>query len=77
MSKNILEGLTDIDDLIKNLHKIGYLPEGIFAAKEVFLLFRSLGNNSNYSNLANIVYKILNKELMPEAVIDYMRNFKV
>ncbi|AGT27356.1 NAD(P)H-dependent glycerol-3-phosphate dehydrogenase [Borrelia miyamotoi] len=77
VNKNILEGLTDIDDLIKNLHKIGYLPEGIFAAKEVSLLFRSLDNNSNYSNLANIVYKILNKELMPEAVIDYIRNFKV
>ena len=76
VSKNILAELTDIDDLIRNIHKIGYLPEGIFAAKEIFLLFKSLGCDSNYSNLANIIYKILNKELMPESIIDYMKNFK-
>ncbi|BCR21799.1 NAD(P)H-dependent glycerol-3-phosphate dehydrogenase [Borrelia sp. HM] len=76
VSKNILAGFTDIDDLIRNIHKIGYLPEGILAAKEISLLFKSLGCDLNYSNLANIIYKILNKELMPESIIDYIRNFK-
>ncbi|AHH08335.1 NAD(P)H-dependent glycerol-3-phosphate dehydrogenase [Borrelia anserina] len=77
VNKNILEGLVDIDDLINNIHKIGYLPEGIFAAKEVSLLFKSLGSDSNDHSLANIVYKILNKELKPEAIVDCIRNFKV
>ncbi|AHH03346.1 Glycerol-3-phosphate dehydrogenase [NAD(P)+] [Borrelia nietonii YOR] len=76
ISKNILEGLTDIDDLINNIHKIGYLPEGIVAAKEISVLFKYLGNNSNEHSLVNIVYKILNKELKPEAVVNYIRNFK-
>lgn len=77
VSKNILEGLAGINDLINNIHKIGYLPEGVIAANEVALLFKFLGSDSSYHNLASIVYKILNKELRPEAVIDYIRNFKV
>ncbi|AHH10538.1 NAD(P)H-dependent glycerol-3-phosphate dehydrogenase [Borrelia coriaceae] len=77
VSKNVLEGFNGINDLINSIHKIGYLPEGIVAANEVFLLFKSLGHNSDYHNLANIVYRILNKELKPEAVIDYIKNFKV
>ncbi|BDU62955.1 glycerol-3-phosphate dehydrogenase [Candidatus Borrelia fainii] len=77
VSKNILEGLAGIDDLINHIHKIGYLPEGVIAANEVAMLFKFLGSDSSCNNLASIVYKILNKELRPEAVIDYIRNFKV
>ncbi|ACH93315.1 MULTISPECIES: NAD(P)H-dependent glycerol-3-phosphate dehydrogenase [Borrelia] len=76
VGKNILEDFRDIDDLISNINKIGYLPEGLVAAREVALLFKFLGISSDFQNLAMIVYKILNKELKPEAVIDYIKNFK-
>lgn len=36
VSKNILESFLSIDDLISNIEKIGYLPEGVLAAKSIF-----------------------------------------
>ncbi|WP_024653904.1 NAD(P)H-dependent glycerol-3-phosphate dehydrogenase [Borrelia persica] len=77
VSKNILECFRDVDDLINNINKIGYLPEGIIAAREIALLSNFLGISSDYQNLVNVVYKILNKKLQPEAVVDYIKSFKV
>ncbi|WKC57926.1 NAD(P)H-dependent glycerol-3-phosphate dehydrogenase [Borrelia sp. P9F1] len=73
VSKNILNGFVGIDDLIGNIHKIGYLPEGVTAAKEVSLL---LEHDLGSQGLAGVVYRILNKEISPEAVIEYIKNFK-
>ncbi|UER67547.1 NAD(P)H-dependent glycerol-3-phosphate dehydrogenase [Borrelia sp. BU AG58] len=73
VSKNILNGFAGIDDLINNIHKIGYFPEGLVAAKEVSLL---LDHGLSIQGLAGVVYRILNKEASPEAVIEYIRNFK-
>ncbi|AWG42750.1 NAD(P)H-dependent glycerol-3-phosphate dehydrogenase [Candidatus Borreliella tachyglossi] len=75
VSKNILDDFLDIDDLISNIHKIGYLPEGVIAAKEVSSLVKILGINEKYHNLVNIVYSILNKESSHEAVIDYITHY--
>ncbi|AYE36242.1 NAD(P)H-dependent glycerol-3-phosphate dehydrogenase [Borrelia turcica IST7] len=73
VSKGILSNFEGIDDLISNIHKIGYLPEGVVAAREVSLL---LGNDLGKQGLAGVVYKILNKEASPDAVIEYIKNFK-
>jgi glycerol-3-phosphate dehydrogenase (NAD(P)+) len=38
IEKNILEPFKDIDDLLARIHELGYLPEGIAAAKYVKIL---------------------------------------
>ncbi|QMU99152.1 NAD(P)H-dependent glycerol-3-phosphate dehydrogenase [Borrelia sp. A-FGy1] len=73
VSNSILNSFEGIDDLISNIHKIGYIPEGVIAAREVFLL---LENDLDSQGLAGVVYKILNKETNPESVIEYIINFK-
>ncbi len=74
VSKNILESFFSIDDLINNIEKIGYLPEGVFAAKSIFSLLKELNRDFNPNSLLSVIYKILNKELGAESVIEYMRD---
>ncbi len=74
VSKNILESFFSIDDLINNIEKIGYLPEGVFAAKSIFSLLKELNRDFNPNSLLIVIYKILNKELGAESVIEYMRD---
>ncbi|UGQ17165.1 NAD(P)H-dependent glycerol-3-phosphate dehydrogenase [Borrelia sp. RT1S] len=74
VSKGILNGFVGIDDLIGDIHKIGYLPEGVTASKEVFLL---LEHDLASQGLAGVVYRVLNKEISPEAVIEYIRNLNI
>ncbi len=74
VSKNILEIFFSIDDLINNIEKIGYLPEGVFASKSIFSLLKELNRDFNPNSLLSVIYKILNKELGAESVIEYMRD---
>ncbi|WNY64916.1 NAD(P)H-dependent glycerol-3-phosphate dehydrogenase [Borreliella carolinensis] len=76
VSKNILENFLSIDDLISNIEKIGYLPEGVLAAKSIFSFFKQLNRDLNSNSLLSVIYKILNKELEPKSVIEYMRDVR-
>ncbi|AJA90190.1 glycerol-3-phosphate dehydrogenase [Borreliella chilensis] len=74
VSKNVLERFSNIDDLISNIKKIGYLPEGVLAAKSIFVLLKESNRDLNPNSLLSVIYKILNKELGPESILDYMRD---
>lgn len=60
---DMLSKFNDIDDLIANVQKIGYLPEGAIACKYI----NQIAAEKNIKLLiCNGLYKILNKELTPE-----------
>jgi glycerol-3-phosphate dehydrogenase (NAD(P)+) len=69
IEKNILTPFQNIEDILKRINEIGYLPEGVAAANYVNMLadkFRlklpiSIG-----------LYKILNREIEP---LDFLRDF--
>ena len=66
INKKVLDQFTDLDDMIKNFSKLGYLPEGIIAAR-----FASQLADQYKLKLPMIqaVYKMINKEISPvEAV---------
>ncbi len=64
--KKIIEPYKDLDDLIENINELGYLPEGIMAAR-----FASELAFQHKLKLPMIqsVYKLLNKELTPMEAI--------
>ena len=62
IEKNILASYKDIDDLLKRIAEIGYLPEGIAAAKYIRLLAEKYKLKMP---VAVGLCKILNKELDP------------
>lgn len=64
--KNILKDYKDIDDLIANIQKIGYLPEGIVAAKYAFQLKQKYKLRLN---IISLVFTVLNKEANPEEAL--------
>ncbi|MCQ2603937.1 MAG: NAD(P)-dependent glycerol-3-phosphate dehydrogenase [Spirochaetia bacterium] len=66
INKNILENFTDIDDLIKNISKIGYLAEGAVAAKYVKQI---IDDHKLKLPISSMVYSIINKEISPENAI--------
>ncbi|HOV62498.1 MAG TPA: NAD(P)H-dependent glycerol-3-phosphate dehydrogenase [Spirochaetia bacterium] len=59
---NILYRYTNLDDLIENIHSIGYLPEGVIACKYVQQIAEKYKLRLPISST---VYKILNKEADP------------
>lgn len=59
---NLLKDFRNIDDLIDNAGKIGYLPEGIYAAKKVYELSREYKLKLP---VCNGVYRVLNKDIEP------------
>ena len=63
MIKNdILSKFTDIDDLIANIAKIGYLPEGAVACKYI----HEIAERKNIKlTICDGLYRILNKEIRP------------
>jgi glycerol-3-phosphate dehydrogenase (NAD(P)+) len=63
---NILDRFTSIDDLVENIAKVGYLPEGVMAAKHAWSLFEK---HSLKIEIIPMVYRILNKEMGAEAAI--------
>ena len=62
VEKRILEPFRDIDDLLERISEIGYLPEGVAAAKYVNLLVER--HNLNMPISVGL-YRILNRELEP------------
>ncbi|PIE98770.1 MAG: glycerol-3-phosphate dehydrogenase [Treponema sp.] len=67
IKEDILSRFTGIDDIIANIAKIGYLPEGVVACKHVQKICEKL--NLKLSITMGL-YKILNKEVEPTEFID-------
>jgi glycerol-3-phosphate dehydrogenase (NAD(P)+) len=59
---NILYRYENLDDLIENIHTVGYLPEGVVACKYVQQLAEKYKLKLP---IASTVFKILNKEAEP------------
>lgn len=66
INTNMLDNFTSIDDLISNVSKIGYLPEGAIACKYIHDL--SVSHNLKLK-ICNGLYEILNKEKKPLDVL--------
>jgi glycerol-3-phosphate dehydrogenase (NAD(P)+) len=64
--KRVLSGFKDIEDLVRRINSIGYLPEGAVACAHVEALARKHGLRMPISHG---VYRILNREIEPEALI--------
>ncbi|MCF0242776.1 MAG: NAD(P)-dependent glycerol-3-phosphate dehydrogenase [Treponema sp.] len=64
---DILSNFKDLDDLIANISKIGYLPEGAVACKYVHEI--AVQKNLKLP-ISDSLYRILNKEISPK---DYLR----
>ncbi|MCL2192020.1 MAG: glycerol-3-phosphate dehydrogenase, partial [Treponema sp.] len=62
IEKKILEPFKDIDDLLDRINEIGYLPEGVAAAKYVKLLVE---RHQLSMPISIGLYQILNRELEP------------
>lgn len=67
VNSGLLDDFKNIDDIIANVSKIPYLPEGVFACKYVNLLAESLKIKLP---IASGLYKILNKEVKPKEFIE-------
>jgi glycerol-3-phosphate dehydrogenase (NAD(P)+) len=60
IEKDILRSFKNLDDLINRIGEIGYLPEGVVAAKYMNTL---INDNKLRMPISTGVYKILNKEI--------------
>ncbi|MBI9106527.1 MAG: NAD(P)H-dependent glycerol-3-phosphate dehydrogenase [Spirochaetales bacterium] len=70
-----LDEFSDIDDLITNINRIGYLPEGVVATRFVKQLIKQ---HKLKLPIAESVYRILNKEEQPlEAVQEMVKNLNM
>ena len=67
--KKILEPFKDLDDLIARISEIGYLPEGVAAAKYVKVLAEK---HRLKMPIALGMYQILNREIEP---FNFLQNF--
>lgn len=69
IEKDILKPFTGLDDLIARIGEVGYLPEGVVAAKHV----KTLVEQYNLRMPISLgLYRILNKELTP---IEFLNAF--
>jgi glycerol-3-phosphate dehydrogenase (NAD(P)+) len=69
IEKKILEPFKDLEDLLARIGEIGYLPEGVAAAKHV----KFLAEKYRLKMPVSIgLYQILNREIEP---LDFLRNF--
>jgi len=66
---NALEPFTSLDDMISNIGKIGYLPEGVVAAQHAWQLCLKYGVRLS---IIPVVYKILNKEINPVMALQHL-----
>ena len=65
----------NLDNLIENISEIGYLPEGIVAARFVHTLATQ---HKLKLPICNMVYKILNKELKPSTgIVEMLRGMNL
>ena len=69
IEKNILEPFKDLDDLLKRITEINYLPEGVAAAKHVKTLAEKFRLKMP---ICTGLFQILNKEIKP---LEFLRNF--
>jgi glycerol-3-phosphate dehydrogenase (NAD(P)+) len=69
VEKNILEPYKNLEDLLARISEIGYLPEGVAAAKYVRILAEK---HRLKMPLSVGLYRILNREIEP---LDFLRNF--
>ncbi|MDR0583459.1 MAG: NAD(P)-dependent glycerol-3-phosphate dehydrogenase [Treponema sp.] len=69
IEKKILMSFKDLDDLLNRINEIGYLPEGVAAAKHVKVLVDKYRLKMPVSVG---LYHILNREIEP---LDFLRNF--
>ena len=69
IEKNILEPFKNLDDLIARISEISYLPEGVPAAKYVWMLAEK---HRLKMPVATGLYQILNREIEPA---DFLHNF--
>ncbi len=66
IEKNILASFKDLDDLISRIGEIGYLPEGIVAAKYV----KALADEHKLKMpISTGIFRILNREIEPAAFL--------
>ena len=63
IKNDILEQFKDLDDMIANIKKIGYLPEGVVACKYVHQI--AVEKNLRL-RISEALYKVLNKETTAE-----------
>ncbi|NIZ41159.1 NAD(P)-dependent glycerol-3-phosphate dehydrogenase [Spirochaetales bacterium BR193] len=64
---NLLNDFADLDDLMNNVTaKVGYLPEGVFAARTAYLIAKKYNLRTP---MFNAIYRVLNKELDVEIAI--------
>lgn len=68
---DMLSRFKDIDDLIANVGKIGYLPEGAIACKYVHEIAKK---KDIKLPLCNALYKVLNKESTVEQMVKELLN---
>ena len=69
VEKNILKPFINLDDIIKRIGEIGYLPEGVVATRYVKVLAEKFKLKMP---IATGLYQILNRETEPE---DFLRSF--
>jgi glycerol-3-phosphate dehydrogenase (NAD(P)+) len=62
IEKNILQPSKNIDDLLECIGKIGYLPEGVAAAKHIKMLAEK---HNLKMTVSTGLYKLLNREMEP------------
>ncbi|MDR0645147.1 MAG: NAD(P)-dependent glycerol-3-phosphate dehydrogenase [Treponema sp.] len=69
IEKSILSPFKDLEDLLSRIKEVGYLPEGVAAAKHVKIL---LEKHKLKMPICAGLYQILNKEVAPE---EFLWNF--
>lgn len=68
---NILDNFENLDDLIANIKKVGYLPEGAVACKYV----NQIAEKNNLKlPICEALYKLLNKEMSPIECLENLIN---
>lgn len=67
VEKSILDAFSSIDDLIARINEIGYLPEGVIAARGARSIIERHGLKLP---ITNSVYRILNREADPLGALD-------
>ena len=66
IKNGILEQFKNLDDLILNVKKVGYLPEGTIACKYV----HQIAEKKHLKlPICDALYRVLNKEIKPEDVL--------
>ncbi|MDR1950494.1 MAG: NAD(P)-dependent glycerol-3-phosphate dehydrogenase [Spirochaetaceae bacterium] len=75
IEKNILEGFSGLEDLMARIDELGYLPEGVAAAKYVRILSEQFRLKMP---ICQGLYQILNKEIGPgEFLYSFLDGFMI